>query len=64
MRPAQRAMAYRHAGLADEPLANLDPDTAQRVENLLLSITDRTLLIVSHQFSAHKLHAFTQVVDM
>lgn len=50
--------------ILDEPLANLDKGTAGRIEDLLLSIRDRTLLVVSHQFSAGKLPGFDQVVDM
>ena len=50
--------------ILDEPLANLDGETAERIEDLLLSIRDRTLLVVSHQFSAGKLPGFDQVVDM
>jgi hypothetical protein len=29
----------------------------------MLAITDRTLLVVSHQFSSEKLAAFNQVID-
>ena len=47
----------------DEPLANLDAETAERIEDLLLSIRDKTILIVSHQFTETKLHRFDQVVD-
>lgn len=50
--------------LLDEPLANLDPDTAQRIEDLLLSIPDRTMIVVSHQFTEFKLTAFDQVVEL
>ena len=50
--------------LLDEPLANLDPDTAQRIEDLLLSIPDKTMLIVSHQFTDSKLPRFDRVVEM
>ena len=50
--------------LLDEPLANLDPDTAQRIEDLLLSISDKTLLVVSHQFTESKLPQFDQVIEM
>lgn len=49
--------------LLDEPLANLDLPSARLVEELLLSIRGRTLLVVSHQFSSKKLSAFDQVVD-
>ena len=48
----------------DKPLANLDEGTAGRIEDLLLSIRDRTLLVVSHQFSPGKLTGFDRVVDM
>ena len=50
--------------ILDEPLANLDEGTAGRIEDLLLSIRDRTLLVVSHQFSPEKLTGFDRVVDM
>lgn len=50
--------------LLDEPLANLDPDTAQRIEDLLLSIPDKTMIVVSHQFTESKLQQFNQVVEM
>ena len=50
--------------LLDEPLANLDPETAQRIEDLLLSIRDKTMIVVSHQFTESKLQQFDRVVDM
>lgn len=50
--------------LLDEPLANLDPDTARRIEDLLLSIPDKTMLVVSHQFTESKLRQFDQVVEL
>lgn len=49
--------------ILDEPLANLDPETADRIEDLLLSIQNRTLLVVSHQFTESKLDCFDQVVE-
>ncbi len=49
--------------ILDEPLANLDPETVHRIEDLLLSIQNKTILIVSHQFTGEKLHRFDQVVD-
>lgn len=49
--------------ILDEPLANLDAETAERIEDLLLSIQNRTLLIVSHQFTEEKLCHFDQVID-
>ena len=49
--------------ILDEPLANLDPAAAEHIEDLLLTIEDKTLLIVSHQFSQGKLHRFHRVID-
>lgn len=50
--------------ILDEPLANLDSETANRIEDLLLSIEDRLVLIVSHQFSEEKFSRFDQVLDL
>ncbi len=47
----------------DEPLANLDNETAQRIEELILSISGRTMIVVSHQFSEQKLYRFDKVID-
>lgn len=49
--------------ILDEPLANLDATTAERIEDVLLSIQNKTILIVSHQFTETKLTHFDQVVD-
>ena len=49
--------------ILDEPLANLDMATAERIEDLLLSIKDKTVLIVSHQFTESKLQNFDEVID-
>ena len=45
-------------------MANLDASTAERIEDLLLTIPDKTLLVVSHQFSPEKLHCFDRVIDL
>jgi len=50
--------------ILDEPLANLDAATADRIEDLLLSIPGKTLIVVSHRFSRTKLHRFHRVVDL
>ena len=49
--------------ILDEPLANLDEATAQKIEDLLLSIEGRTMLVVSHQFSERKLSRFDGVLS-
>jgi len=49
--------------IIDEPLANLDSDIAERIEDLLLSITGKTILIVSHRFSVEKQKMFDDVID-
>lgn len=49
--------------ILDEPLANLDEATASKIEDLLLSMQGKTLLVVSHQFTQQKLHRFDGVLD-
>lgn len=49
--------------ILDEPLANLDETTAGKIEDLLLSITDKTVLVVSHQFSESKRSGFQHILD-
>lgn len=48
--------------ILDEPLANLDDETAAKIEDLLLSIQGKILLLVSHQFSAEKVKYFDGVI--
>ena len=40
--------------ILDEPLANLDEETAGKIEDLILSLKERTVLVVSHQFTKEK----------
>lgn len=48
----------------DEPLANLDEATANKIEDLLLSIKGKLVLTVSHQFSEEKLAVFDHVLTL
>lgn len=48
----------------DEPLANLDDNTAKKIEDILLSIEDKLVIIVSHQFSDEKLKLFDNIIDL
>ena len=50
--------------ILDEPLANLDAETAEHIEDLLLSIQNKTIVIVSHQFTNEKRCCFDQVVEV
>lgn len=50
--------------ILDEPLANLDAGTAERIEDLILSIRGRLVLVVSHQFSEGKLRQFDGVLTL
>ena len=50
--------------ILDEPLANLDEATAVKIEDLLLSIEGKLMLVVSHQFSENKLTAFDGIVNL
>ncbi len=49
--------------ILDEPLANLDTETAQRIEDLIFSIDGRTIIVVSHQFSDNKVCQFDRVIN-
>lgn len=49
--------------ILDEPLANLDEQNVEKIENLLLKIEGKTMLVVSHEFSEEKLGSFHQVLD-
>ena len=48
--------------ILDEPLANLDDVTAAKIEDILLSIKCRLLIVVSHQFSETRLASFDDVL--
>ncbi len=50
--------------LLDEPLANLDNETVEQIENLILSIENKTIVVVSHQFSKDKLDMFDNVITL
>lgn len=49
--------------ILDEPLANLDDVTASKIEDFLLSIHGKILLVVSHQFTQQKVQCFDGVID-
>ena len=50
--------------ILDEPLANLDEGTAGKIEDLLLSIKGKLMLVVSHQFTEEKLPLFDRVIEL
>ena len=50
--------------ILDEPLANLDEATAEKIEDLLFTVTGKLMLVVSHQFTASKLDRFDGVLAM
>ena len=60
---ARALLRHTDVLILDEPLANLDTATAERIEELLLSIKDKTLLVVSHQFTTEKISAFDEVIN-
>ena len=49
--------------ILDEPLANLDPISARAIETFLLNLSDRTMIVVSHQFSPDLLSGFDGVIE-
>lgn len=50
--------------ILDEPLANLDEYNVKLIEDLILNIKDKTILIVSHVFSEEKLNRFDDVINL
>ncbi len=49
--------------ILDEPLANLDEENAKSIESQLLSIKDRTLVIISHQFSSENVGKLDEIIE-
>lgn len=49
--------------ILDEPLANLDVRNAQDIESQLLKIKDRTLIIISHQFSPKNINKLDKIIE-
>ena len=49
--------------ILDEPLANLDEKNAKAIESQLLSIKDRTLIIISHQFSSENISKLDEIIE-
>lgn len=49
--------------ILDEPMANLDEENAKAIETLILAIKDRTVIIISHQFSKENIKNLDEVID-
>lgn len=49
--------------ILDEPLANLDEKNAKAIETQLLSIKDRTIIMISHQFSLENVVKLDEVIE-
>ncbi len=49
--------------ILDEPLANLDKESHQLIEDLILNIPDKLVLLISHQFDPVKTASFDQVIQ-
>ena len=60
---ARALLRHTDVLILDEPLANLDAATAEKIEDLLLSIKNKTLIVVSHQFTPEKLSAFDSAIN-
>ncbi len=50
--------------ILDEPLANLDPLSARAIETFLLNLKERTMIVVTHQFSSDLIKGFDEVIEM
>lgn len=49
--------------LLDEPLANLDIETSRLIEQLIESIKDKTVIMVSHEYSKKFMDSFDKVIE-
>lgn len=49
--------------ILDEPLANVDPANVERIEDLIFSLKEQLILVISHQFSEAKLNRFRAIYD-
>ena len=49
--------------ILDEPLASLDEDTKELIKNYIMSIEDKTILIVSHEWSSKSDHTKLNEID-
>lgn len=49
--------------ILDEPMANLDEENAKAIETLILTITDRTVIIISHQFSKENITRLDEIIE-
>lgn len=50
--------------ILDEPLANLDANNVDKIEDLILTIKGKLVIVVSHQFNEAKLLAFDDVLTL
>lgn len=50
--------------ILDEPLANVDAETVHRIEDYILKITGKLVVVISHQFQKDKLSGFDQVISL
>lgn len=49
--------------ILDEPIANLDEENCKAIESLILSITDRMVIIISHQFSQENITKLYEIIE-
>ena len=50
--------------ILDEPLANLDMKTLDVVEDFIMKLSDRTLIIISHIFNEKEMTKFDGVLEL
>ena len=50
--------------ILDEPLANIDQENVEKIEDIILNIQNKTVIIISHQFSEEKKSLFDKLIYM
>lgn len=49
--------------ILDEPLANIDNENLEKIEDLILGIEDKLTIVISHQFNEKKLKKFDLILN-
>lgn len=50
--------------IIDEPLANVDTETAEKIEDILAEQSDGIVFVITHHFSDDKKNAFAKSVSL
>lgn len=49
--------------ILDEPMVNLDEENVRAIESLILEITDRTVIVISHQIIKQNISKLNEIIE-